>query len=54
VNTWRRAAWPVAVDEFTAVVPRDYQHAIRVIRAARARGHDIDETLMAELAGARA
>ncbi|MGE5828951.1 MAG: glutamate synthase large subunit [Micromonosporaceae bacterium] len=48
------SGWPAAVDEFTAVIPRDYQRAVRVIRAARAAGRDIDETLMAELAGARA
>jgi glutamate synthase (NADPH/NADH) large chain len=43
--------WPHSVSEFTAVVPRDYQRVVRVISAARAAGRDIDETVMAELAG---
>ncbi|HEX6873792.1 MAG TPA: glutamate synthase large subunit [Micromonosporaceae bacterium] len=42
--------WSRAVAEFTAVVPRDYQRVVRVIRAAQAAGRDIDETVMAELA----
>jgi glutamate synthase (NADPH/NADH) large chain len=41
--------WDDAVAEFTAVVPRDYQRVVRVIRAARAAGRDIDESVMAEL-----
>jgi glutamate synthase (NADPH/NADH) large chain len=45
LRTWRQA-----VVEFTAVVPRDYHRAVRVIKAAQAAGRDIDETLMAELA----
>ena len=43
--------WPHSVSEFTAVVPRDYQRVVQVISAARAAGRDIDETVMAELAG---
>jgi glutamate synthase (NADPH/NADH) large chain len=42
--------WPVALGEFTAVVPRDYEKAVRVIRAAQADGREIDESVMAELA----
>jgi glutamate synthase (NADPH/NADH) large chain len=44
------ADWPAALAEFTAVVPRDYQRVVRVIRAAEAAGRDIDESIMAELA----
>ena len=42
--------WRLAVGEFRAVVPRDYQRAIRVIHTAQAAGRDIDESIMAELA----
>jgi glutamate synthase (NADPH/NADH) large chain len=42
-------AWPQALAEFTAVVPRDYQRIVKVIRAAQAAGRDIDENIMAEL-----
>jgi glutamate synthase (NADPH/NADH) large chain len=42
--------WPRALAEFTAVIPRDYQRVVRVIRTARAAGREIDETIMAELA----
>jgi glutamate synthase (NADPH/NADH) large chain len=45
------AAWPQALGEFTAVVPRDYERAVRVIRAAQAAGREIDESVMAELSG---
>jgi hypothetical protein len=38
--------------EFTAVIPRDYQRAVRVIRAVREAGREVDETVMAELAAA--
>jgi glutamate synthase (NADPH/NADH) large chain len=48
------ADWPQAVAETTVVVPREYQHVVRVIRAAQAAGRDIDESVMAELAVARA
>ncbi len=43
-------AWPRALTEFTAVVPRGYRRALGMIRAAQAAGREIDETLMAELA----
>jgi len=43
--------WPAAARQFTAVVPRDYRRAVAVIRAAQAEGRDIDESIMAELAG---
>ena len=43
-------AWPQALAEFTAVVPRDYERAVRIIRAAQAAGREIDESVMAELA----
>ena len=35
------ARWPTAVEEFTAVVPRDYQRVMEIMRAAEAagRGH---------------
>ena len=45
------AAWPQALGEFTAVVPRDYERAVRIIRAAQAAGREIDESVMAELSG---
>jgi glutamate synthase (NADPH/NADH) large chain len=48
------ADWPQTVAETTVVVPREYQHVVRVIRAAQAAGRDIDESVMAELAVARA
>ncbi len=44
--------WSRALHEFTAVVPRDYQRVVRVIRAVQAAGREIDETVMAELANA--
>jgi glutamate synthase (NADPH/NADH) large chain len=44
--------WDVAREEFTAVIPRDYQRAVRVIRAAAEAGRDVDESVMAELAAA--
>ncbi|HLT09195.1 MAG TPA: glutamate synthase-related protein, partial [Micromonosporaceae bacterium] len=46
------AAWPQSLDEFTAVIPRDYERAVTVIRAAQAAGREIDESVMAELADA--
>ncbi len=42
--------WVQARDEFTAVVPRDYVRAVRVIRAAESSGRAVDESVMAELA----
>jgi glutamate synthase (NADPH/NADH) large chain len=44
--------WPTALAEITAVVPRDYQRIVKVIRAAQAAGRDIDENIMAELSTA--
>jgi glutamate synthase (NADPH/NADH) large chain len=44
--------WAQTRDEFTAVIPRDYQRVVQVIRAAQAAGREIDETVMAELAAA--
>jgi glutamate synthase (NADPH) large chain len=41
------ARWPVAVEEFTAVVPRDYRRVVEVIRAAEAAGQDVDAAVMA-------
>ena len=37
-----------AVEEFTAVVPRDYKRVMEIIRAAEAEGRDVDEAVMAE------
>jgi glutamate synthase (NADPH) large chain len=45
------ARWPVAVEEFTAVVPRDYRRVVEAIRAAEAAGQDVDAAVMA-VAGA--
>jgi len=42
--------WEVSRREFTAVIPRDYQRAVRVIRAAIEAGREVDESVMAELA----
>ena len=33
------------------MVPRDYERAVRIIRAAQAAGREIDESVMAELSG---
>jgi glutamate synthase (NADPH/NADH) large chain len=38
--------WPEAVDEFTAVVPRDYKRVMEAIRTAEAAGRNIDEAVM--------
>src|SRR6185369_9617759 len=46
------AAWPQSLAEFTAVVPRDYQRVIDIIRAVRADGREVDENVMAQLAAA--
>ena len=42
--------WDTSRDEFAVVVPRDYERAVRVIRAAREAGREVDESVMAELA----
>jgi glutamate synthase (NADPH/NADH) large chain len=44
--------WETARDEFTAVVPRDYERAVQVIEAAREAGREVDGSVMAELATA--
>ena len=38
--------WPEAIDEFTAVVPRDYKRVMEAIRTAEAAGRNIDEAVM--------
>jgi glutamate synthase (NADPH/NADH) large chain len=38
--------WVTAVEEFTAVVPRDYRRILQAVRAAEAAGRDIDEAVM--------
>ena len=45
------ATWATAVEEFTVVVPRDYQRVIETMRAAEAAGRDIDEAVMAASSG---
>jgi glutamate synthase (NADPH/NADH) large chain len=40
------AEWVTAVEEFTAVVPREYKRVIEAMRAAEAAGRDIDEAVM--------
>ncbi|MCW3840853.1 glutamate synthase subunit alpha, partial [Micromonospora yasonensis] len=41
--------WPEAVEEFTAVVPRDYRRVLEIMRAAEAAGHDVDDAVMTAL-----
>jgi glutamate synthase (NADPH/NADH) large chain len=41
--------WTEAVEEFTAVVPRDYKRVMQIMRAAEAAGHDVDEAVMSAL-----
>jgi glutamate synthase (NADPH/NADH) large chain len=43
------ARWYDALGEFTAVIPRDYERALKAMRAAEAAGEDVDEAVMAEL-----
>jgi glutamate synthase (NADPH) large chain len=38
--------WAEAVDEFTAVVPRDYKRVLEAMRAAEAAGRDVDAAVM--------
>jgi glutamate synthase (NADPH) large chain len=40
------AEWVTAVEEFTAVVPREYKRVMEAMRAAEAAGRDIDEAVM--------
>ncbi|GGM38634.1 glutamate synthase [Micromonospora sonchi] len=42
--------WPEAVEEFTAVVPRDYRRVLEIMQAAEAAGQDVDEAVMSALA----
>ncbi|WP_433529129.1 glutamate synthase large subunit [Micromonospora sp. CA-263727] len=42
--------WPEAVEEFTAVVPRDYRRVMEIMRAAEAAGQDVDDAVMSALA----
>jgi glutamate synthase (NADPH) large chain len=44
------ARWATAVEEFTAVIPRDYKRVLDVMRAAEAAGEDVDMAVM-EVAG---
>jgi glutamate synthase (NADPH/NADH) large chain len=41
--------WPEAVEEFTAVVPRDYRRVLDIMRAAEAAGRDVDDAVMTAL-----
>ncbi|MFF5172146.1 glutamate synthase large subunit [Micromonospora sp. NPDC000089] len=41
--------WPEAVEEFTAVVPRDYRRVMEIMRAAEAAGRDVDDAVMSAL-----
>jgi glutamate synthase (NADPH/NADH) large chain len=38
--------WPAAVEQFTAVVPRDYKRVMELIRTAEAAGRNVDEAVM--------
>src|SRR5262249_6113023 len=38
--------WAVRVEEFTAIIPREYRRVLEVMRAAEAAGQDIDEAVM--------
>jgi glutamate synthase (NADPH/NADH) large chain len=38
--------WQSAVEEFTAVVPRDYKRVMELIRTAEAAGRNVDEAVM--------
>jgi glutamate synthase (NADPH/NADH) large chain len=40
------ARWPEAVEEFTAVVPRDYKRVLEAMRVAEAAGLDVDTAVM--------
>src|SRR5690606_7552636 len=43
------ARWSTAAEEFTAVVPREYQRVTKIMRTAEAAGRDIDTAVMAEV-----
>jgi glutamate synthase (NADPH/NADH) large chain len=38
--------WDIAVEEFTAVIPRDYRRVREAMRTAEAAGRDIDQAVM--------
>jgi glutamate synthase (NADPH/NADH) large chain len=40
------ARWTEAVEEFTAVVPRDYKRVLEAMRAAEAAGRDVNSAVM--------
>jgi glutamate synthase (NADPH) large chain len=40
------ADWTAAVEEFTAVIPRDYKRVLAVMQAAEAAGRDVDAAVM--------
>jgi glutamate synthase (NADPH/NADH) large chain len=44
------ADWASAVEEFVAVVPRDYQRVVEVMKAAEASGRDVAAAVMAAVA----
>jgi glutamate synthase (NADPH/NADH) large chain len=48
------AEWVTAVEEFTAVVPREYKRVLEAIRIAEAAGHDVAEAVMAAAGGKNA
>ncbi|MEU1603268.1 glutamate synthase large subunit [Micromonospora matsumotoense] len=41
--------WTEAVEEFTAVVPRDYRRVMEIMKAAEAAGRDVDDAVMSAL-----
>jgi glutamate synthase (NADPH/NADH) large chain len=45
------ARWNSAVEEFTAVIPRDYKKVLEAIRAAEAAGRSIDDAVMTAAGG---
>ena len=46
--------WPSAAEEFTKVMPTDYQRVLEVTAKAEAEGLDADATMDAVMAAARA
>jgi glutamate synthase (NADPH/NADH) large chain len=38
--------WAANVEQFTAIIPREYRRVLEVLRAAEAAGRDIDEAVM--------
>jgi glutamate synthase (NADPH/NADH) large chain len=41
--------WQSAVEEFTAVIPRDYKRVMELIRTAEAAGRNVTEAVMGVL-----